>query len=136
MCDSGRCARQSQAGDGAGERANNVILLRRTSAIATLCGFFDRDSHSFMYATADHSGPYVTDGCDVRVLSGGGLPLGILAGATYPEHEVTLQHELLAMLNLGPREEAERFEADDPLLIDAVRRTVHGVEPQLEELVR
>lgn len=111
-------------------RANTVVLLRRGSAIATLCGFFDAARQHFTYASAGYDAPFLANGKGTRVLGAGGLPLGVLVGADFAKHDVSIANALLVLVGITRSgESAAGGTASDPALLDAITRAVSAPSP-------
>lgn len=124
-------------------RANTVVLLRRGSAIAALCGYFDTARQHFTYATAGHDAPLLSDRAATRALAGGGLPLGVLAGAEFPKHDVSIVDALLVLIDVDAGDEPRSAPVvNDAAMLAAIRNAAAASNPAtaigeaVRELVR
>lgn len=111
-------------------RANTVVLLRRGSAIAALCGYFDPARQCFTYASAGHDAPFLADGKGTRMLGAGGLPLGVLVGAEFAKHDVSIANALLVLVGISAGAETRAGGAgSDAALLDAIGNAVSAASP-------
>ena len=111
-------------------RANTVVLLRRGGAIAALCGYFDAARQHFTYASAGHDAPFLACRERTRVLGAGGVPLGILVGAEFARHDVSIANALLVLVGISTNGETPAGgTAGDAALLDAVARAVSAASP-------
>ncbi|MCJ7711833.1 MAG: SpoIIE family protein phosphatase [Chloroflexi bacterium] len=74
------------------ERANEILLPEMPARMFVTCLFMvlEPESGRVVYANAGHNLPYVRTAGGVIELRATGMPLGLMAGMDYPEHEAIL----------------------------------------------
>jgi serine phosphatase RsbU (regulator of sigma subunit)/anti-sigma regulatory factor (Ser/Thr protein kinase) len=74
------------------ERANEILLPEMPARMFVTCLYMvlEPETGRVVYANAGHNLPYVRTAGGVIELRATGLPLGLLAGMDYPEHEAVL----------------------------------------------
>ena len=74
------------------ERANEILLPEMPARMFVTCLYMvlEPETGRVVYANAGHNLPYVRTAGGVIELRATGMPLGLLAGMDYPEHEAVL----------------------------------------------
>lgn len=74
------------------ERANEILLPEMPARMFVTCLYMilDPETGQVVYANAGHNLPYVRTAEGVLELRATGMPLGLLPGMDYPEHEAVL----------------------------------------------
>jgi serine phosphatase RsbU (regulator of sigma subunit)/anti-sigma regulatory factor (Ser/Thr protein kinase) len=74
------------------ERANEILLPEMPARMFVTCLYMilDPETGQVVYANAGHNLPYVRTADGVLELRATGMPLGLLPGMDYPEHEAVL----------------------------------------------
>ena len=74
------------------ERANEILLPEMPARMFVTCLYMvlEPETGKVVYANAGHNLPYVRTGGGVIELRATGMPLGLLPGMDYPEHEAVL----------------------------------------------
>jgi serine phosphatase RsbU (regulator of sigma subunit)/anti-sigma regulatory factor (Ser/Thr protein kinase) len=74
------------------ERANEILLPEMPARMFVTCLYMvlEPETGRVVYANAGHNLPYVRTADGVIELRATGMPLGLLAGMDYPEHEAVL----------------------------------------------
>jgi serine phosphatase RsbU (regulator of sigma subunit)/anti-sigma regulatory factor (Ser/Thr protein kinase) len=74
------------------ERANEILLPEMPARMFVTCLYMilEPETGKVVYANAGHNLPYVRTADEVMELRATGMPLGLLPGMDYPEHEAVL----------------------------------------------
>jgi serine phosphatase RsbU (regulator of sigma subunit) len=107
-------------------RVNAELLRQRARMVTAACGYADARSFEFSYATAGHPPPLLVEpGRAPRMLQHGGLPLGVLEGATYRTLRIqSVPGAVLVLYTDGVVEHSRDVLAGEAALLDAVGRAV------------
>jgi hypothetical protein len=107
-------------------RVNAELLRQRARIVTAACDYADARSFEFTYATAGHPPPLLVEpGRTPRMLHCGGVPLGVLDGATYPTYTVqSVPGAVLVLYTDGALEHSRDVLAGEMLLVDAAARSV------------
>ncbi len=75
------------------ERANEILLPEMPARMFVTCLYMilEPETGRVVYANAGHNLPYVRTADEVIELRATGMPLGLLPGMDYPEHEAVLE---------------------------------------------
>jgi serine phosphatase RsbU (regulator of sigma subunit) len=101
----------------------NIELIRTEGRMVTaVCGYADSKAYTFTYATAGHPPPILIEpGRGARLLEFGGVPLGVIADATYREHTVqTVPGAMLVLYTDGAIEHSRNVLEGERTLLEAV----------------
>jgi serine phosphatase RsbU (regulator of sigma subunit)/CHASE3 domain sensor protein len=126
--------RQSLLAAALGTR-NPAVLLARVNAelirsqgrmVTAVCGYADSTAYTFTYATAGHPPPILFEpGRGARLLDFGGVPLGVIADASYREHTVqTVPGAMLVLYTDGAIEHSRDVFEGERALIEAVNNSL------------
>jgi CHASE3 domain sensor protein len=104
------------------ERVNLELLHTEARMVTAVVGYADASTFEFVYATAGHPPPVLLEpGRSPRMLSCGGLPLGIIEEAKYTVERVqSVPGALLVLYTDGAVEHSRDVVEGENLLIDAV----------------
>jgi serine phosphatase RsbU (regulator of sigma subunit) len=107
-------------------RVNVELLRQRARMVTVACGYADARTFEFSYATAGHPPPLLVEpGRAPRMLQHGGLPLGVLEGATYRTLRIqSVPGAVLVLYTDGVVEHSRDVLAGEGELLDAVGRAV------------
>jgi serine phosphatase RsbU (regulator of sigma subunit) len=107
-------------------RVNDELLADRGRMVTAVCGIADAGKFSFTYATAGHPPPILVEpGREPRLLSVGGVPLGVLPSREYRTYDVqTVPGATLVLYTDGAVEFSRDPIEGEKMLLEAVRLAV------------
>ncbi|HTJ26609.1 MAG TPA: SpoIIE family protein phosphatase [Candidatus Limnocylindria bacterium] len=107
---------------------NDELVRGDDRMVTAVCGFADPHAHTFTYATAGHPPPILIEpGASPRLLDCGGLPLGVVAGASYRRHTVqTVPGAMLVLYTDGAVEHSRDLLSGETTLLEAIAHTVES----------
>lgn len=119
-------------------RVNAELLRQRARMVTVACGYADARTFEFTVATAGHPPPLLVEpGRAPRLLQCGGVPLGVIDGATYASlHVQSVPGAVLVLYTDGALEYTRDVLAGERMLLDAVGRAVASGEPDIAASVR
>ncbi|MGH7717098.1 MAG: PP2C family protein-serine/threonine phosphatase, partial [Vulcanimicrobiaceae bacterium] len=119
-------------------RVNDELIEDRGRMVTVVCGVADVGKFSFTYATAGHPPPILVEpGREPRLLSVGGVPLGVLASREYCTHSVqTVPGATLVLYTDGAVEFARDPIEGEKMLLEAVRLAVASCVPDPATAIR
>jgi serine phosphatase RsbU (regulator of sigma subunit) len=103
-------------------RVNSELLTSEARMVTAVVGYADASTYEFVYAAAGHPPPVLLEpGRAPRMLSCGGLPLGVLPDAAYSVERVqSVPGALLVLYTDGAVEHSRDVVQGESLLLDAV----------------
>ncbi|MGA3036594.1 MAG: SpoIIE family protein phosphatase [Vulcanimicrobiaceae bacterium] len=119
-------------------RVNDELIADRGGMVTAVCGIADASKFSFTYATAGHPPPILVEpGRPPRILSMGGVPLGVLPSREYRTHSIqTVPGATLVLYTDGAVEFARDPIEGERLLLEAIRLAVENGNPEPASAIR
>jgi CHASE3 domain sensor protein len=107
-------------------RVNTELIRSQGRMVTAVCGYADPKAYTFTYATAGHPPPILLEpGRGARLLEFGGVPLGVIADASYHEHTVqTVPGAMLVLYTDGAIEHSRNVFDGERTLLDAINNSL------------
>ena len=110
------------------EHVNRTLLLQGQTMVTALCCFIDPHTFEMRYASAGHPPPVIVEpGREPRLVTGNGVPLGIINDATYSSHTLApAAGSFLVLYTDGVTEYARDIAAGEAALLRAAKRVARA----------